>query len=86
MGIRKEKKSFDQEECLKKHQDGAILKSEVSMETQRKRKIGEPTMKHILWPRPQDGVVKEEITIRTYQGGVCPEAEHLRNKVEDEFY
>ena len=36
MGIREEKKRFDQEEFLEKHQDGTSLKSEVSMETTRR--------------------------------------------------
>ena len=48
MGIREEKKRFDQQESLEKHQDEASQKSEVLMETQRNRKKGEPTMKHIL--------------------------------------
>ena len=42
------RKRLDQEEFLEKHQDGASLKFQVSMETQRNRKKGELTVKHIL--------------------------------------
>ena len=44
----KRKKKGRPREFLEKHQDGASLKFQVSMETQRNQKKGELTVKHIL--------------------------------------
>ncbi|KAF2597005.1 hypothetical protein F2Q68_00008695 [Brassica cretica] len=42
-------------------------------------KKGEPTKKHIIGPKPQDGVIKEVIVITTHQRGESREAEQLCN-------